>query len=275
VALVVEADRVDRVDLVGVVEVGVEAVHHHRQLVGLLATVLGIDDEEAVEALGDVRGERARVAVVVVDPERGRVELVGEPLPRPDETAAAVLADARHPVHEGGVDAVEVDRVRMRGPVPEVDSEELALAAAQGRAGDPPVVGPGGIVDPGRDLDLLVERIDSPLAQHPPARQPPGRAPVEVAEHLAGIEAVGPVVDIAVHGEAGVRHLGAARRGAAGIPVGRGGGSVEGVVQTPVRDQLVQDRQAGAGGRGSAQEPPSADAPRTHLRPLRFEWLNS
>ena len=71
-----EADRVGRVQLVGAVEVRVEAVHDHDELVGLLALVLRIDDERAVQALGDVLGERAHVAVVEVQAERQRVELV-------------------------------------------------------------------------------------------------------------------------------------------------------------------------------------------------------
>ena len=53
------------------------------------------------------------VAVVEVQAERLGVELVDEALARLDLAAAARLADARHAVHEGRVDAVEVDRVRV------------------------------------------------------------------------------------------------------------------------------------------------------------------
>jgi hypothetical protein len=53
-----ERDAVGRVDLVGAVEVRVEPVHHHHELVGVGPPLLGVDDEGAVEALGDVRGQR-------------------------------------------------------------------------------------------------------------------------------------------------------------------------------------------------------------------------
>ena len=63
---VLERDGVDRVDLVRAVEVRVEPVHHHHELVGRRALLLRVDDERAVEALRDVLGERHRVAVVEV-----------------------------------------------------------------------------------------------------------------------------------------------------------------------------------------------------------------
>ena len=80
----------------------------------------------------------------------------------------------------------------MLGAVGEPDPQPLALAAAQGRARDAAVVCPGLELDPGRDLDLLVLGDQLPLAQHPPARQPPRLAVVEVAQHLGWVEAVGP-----------------------------------------------------------------------------------
>ena len=58
----------------------------------------------------------------------------------------------------------------MRGAVDERDPQPLALAAAQRRAGDAAVVGPGRELHAGRDLDLLVDRVQLPLAQHAPAR---------------------------------------------------------------------------------------------------------
>ena len=74
-----ERDRVGRVHLVRAVEVGVEPVHHHHELVGVLAAVGGVD-ERAVQALGDVVGQRAHVAVVEVQAGRQRVELVDGPV---------------------------------------------------------------------------------------------------------------------------------------------------------------------------------------------------
>src|SRR5918997_5734586 len=56
-----EADRVGGVDLVGAIEVRVEAVHDHDHLVGRFARVRGIDEKRSVQALGYVLGERAHV----------------------------------------------------------------------------------------------------------------------------------------------------------------------------------------------------------------------
>ena len=106
VARVVERAAVDRVEVVLAVAVGVVAVHHHHELARGLARLLRVDDEGAVEALVDVLLERRRVAVVEVEARRARRELVRELLAGPDD-----LEDA---VHVRRVDAVEVDRVRVR-----------------------------------------------------------------------------------------------------------------------------------------------------------------
>ena len=107
------------------------------------------------------------VAVVEVQPGGQRVELVdGAPAGRD-----LARAEAGHAVHLGRVDAVEVDRVRVRGAVDERDPQPLALARAQRRAGDAAVVGPGREADAGRDLDLLVLGDQRPLAQHAAARE--------------------------------------------------------------------------------------------------------
>ena len=67
-ALVVEGDRVDCVDFVLAVVVGVEAVHHHHQLAGGFEdAVAGVDDEAPVEAFVEVPLEGCRVAVVELD----------------------------------------------------------------------------------------------------------------------------------------------------------------------------------------------------------------
>ena len=158
--------------------------------------LLGVDDEGAVEAAGDVGGERRDVAVVEVQAEGLGVELVGEALAGLDLAAAAVLADPRHAVHQRRVDAVEVHRVRVVGGVDEADPQPLALAGPQGRAGDAAVVGPGLVLDPGRDFDLLVLGDDRPFAQDAAAGQAPRLAVVEVAQDLGRVEAVGAVVDV-------------------------------------------------------------------------------
>ena len=152
-------------------------------------------------------------------------------------------ADARQAVHLGRVDAVEVDRVRMRGAVAEPDPQPLALARAQRRAGYAAVVGPGRELDAGRDLDLLVDRDQLPLAQHAAAREPAGAAVVEVAQQLGGVEAVGGVVD-------------AARR-----PGSRGGRAPSVLVCLGRAVAAVLVRSAGRGGVPRLTPPSLATAP--------------
>jgi hypothetical protein len=91
---VTERDRVDRVHLVLTVEVRVEGVHHHDHLVGFGTTLLGVDDERAVQAAMDVLTQRQRVTVIQVRAERLGDELVGEALPRQSFTGTG---DAIHP----------------------------------------------------------------------------------------------------------------------------------------------------------------------------------
>src|SRR5687768_3976436 len=76
--LVVERDGIDCVDLVLAVEVRVEPVHHHHQLVRRGAAALRVDDEDAVKSLVDVPLDRHRVAVIELQPRGLRVELVDE-----------------------------------------------------------------------------------------------------------------------------------------------------------------------------------------------------
>ena len=151
-----------------------------------------VDHEGAVHAPGDVLGQRRDVAVVQVQAERLGLELVGDRLARGDDAGA----DTRHAVHLGGMDPVEVDRVRMLGPVAEPDPKPLALARPQRRRRDAAVVGPGRELDARRDLDLLVDGDQLPLAQRPPAGKAPGAPVVEVAQDLCGVEAVGGIVHL-------------------------------------------------------------------------------
>src|SRR6185312_16542509 len=95
-----------------------------------------VDNEHAVETFCDVTGERQRVTVIQVEPERACLELVRELLSDVDQSAADVLADSGGPVHRGGVDPVEVDGVGMGAGVDKVDAKEVALTGSQGRPGD-------------------------------------------------------------------------------------------------------------------------------------------
>src|ERR687890_1486019 len=104
----VEGHGVHSVDLVRAVEVGVEAVHYHHQLVGLLPPLTRVYDERTVESLLDVLLQGHGVAVVEVHPERFGIELVDELLPRRDKLEG--------PGHARRMEAVEVNRMRMRVP---------------------------------------------------------------------------------------------------------------------------------------------------------------
>ncbi len=77
----VEREPVDRVEVVLAVAVGVEAVHHHDELLRGLARLGRVDDERAVQALVDVLLQRGRVAVVELHPVGPGGELVREGLP--------------------------------------------------------------------------------------------------------------------------------------------------------------------------------------------------
>jgi hypothetical protein len=100
---VVEGGRVDGIDLVLPVEVGVETVHHHHELAGGRASSGRIHDQRPVKPFVDVPLQRDRMAVIRVDAKRLRRKFVREPLTR--------LDDREHPIHGGRVGAVEVDRV--------------------------------------------------------------------------------------------------------------------------------------------------------------------
>ena len=100
--------------------------------------------------------------------------------------------------------------MRVVGGVDEGDPQPLPLAGAQGRPGDAAVVGPGFVLDPGGDFDLLVLGDDRPLAQDAAAGQPRRLAVVEVAEDLGRVEAVRPVVDFAALAEGRVGEVGVA-----------------------------------------------------------------
>ena len=143
---VVEATAVDRVEVVAAVAVGVVAVHHQHELLRRRARLLRIDDEGAVEPLVDVLLQRRRVAVVELHPRRLGRELVGELL--------AGIHDLEDAVHIRRMDPVEVNRVRVRGGVHEVDPEDVVLGRANDGSGDCAVVGPRREEDAGRDLDL-------------------------------------------------------------------------------------------------------------------------
>ena len=149
-----------------------------------------VDDEGAVHPLVDVPLQRQGVAVVEVAAERPRVELVDELTARLDHSGA------RHAVHARRVDAVEVHRVRVGALVAEDDPQPVAFGRANGRAGHPPVVGPGREEEAGGDLDLLVLADHLVAAECAAARKLRHRSRVPVRQHGIGIEAVAGAVHV-------------------------------------------------------------------------------
>src|SRR5215207_3421031 len=175
----VKGHGVHGVDLVRAVEVGVEAVHYHHQLVGFLPPLPRVDDERTVESLLDVFLQGHGVAVVEVHPERFGIELVDELLPRRDK-----LED---PVHARRVEAVEVERMRVRVPVLEHHPQQVALPGAQRGPRHLPVVSPRRVHHPRRHLHLHRLRTQLVLSNRPAALGPL-LTPVEVPQELRGIE---------------------------------------------------------------------------------------
>jgi hypothetical protein len=176
-----------------------------------------------------------------VEPEGLGVELVRKRLALRD----GGRPDARHAVTAGGVDAMEVDRVRVVGAVDEADPQPLSLARTQRRPGHAPVVGPGGVLHTGRHLDLLVLGHELPLAHaaHDPAL-------VEVAQDLLRVEAVRARVD-RPNGADVVAPV--VRAGATPLVLCRGR---IGAVDALVRDHLVQHRNSRACGRRAPEQTP-------------------
>jgi len=81
---------------------------------------------------------------------------------------------------EGAVDAMEMHRVRVGGPVDEMDAEQVAFVGAEGRARYLPIEGPGREEHAGRDLDLVLATGEIPLPDHGAV---PHRGHLAVVEH--------------------------------------------------------------------------------------------
>ena len=164
----------------------------------------GIDDERAVEALGDVRGERRRVAVVEVEAERLGVELVGERLAGLDQPAADLLAEPGTPsIAAGwmpwkwtvcGCALPFVNRMRSRSP-----SVQRSVGP-----GTRPLNVQAAYLTPGAISISLSTATRCHSRSVRPSASFETVAAVEVAHDQARVEAVGLAVDGAAAREAGV-----------------------------------------------------------------------
>ena len=116
--------------------------------------------------------------------ERLGVEFVREALPRPHDLEGAV--------HVGGVKSVEVDGVRMRPGVLEMDAQAVALGAPDGRPRNLAVVTPCREKDPRRDLELELGGFHVVLAQCLPGRKLGHSAVIKMRQEGSRIERAPP-----------------------------------------------------------------------------------
>ena len=183
----------------------------------------------------DVLLQRRRVAVVELQAGRLGRELVDELVPRADD-----LEDA---VHVRRVDAVKVNRVRVRAGVDEAHAEDVVLGRADDRPRHGAVVRPGREEDSRRDLDLAVDRAQRVLAD----------ASRLVRQHLGRIQQGVEVVRPADGGRVAADHGRVAhRRVAAHVTLQR---ALRGF-RIAVESQLAEHRRGHD--RSSAGEQPSA-----------------
>src|SRR5687767_2835478 len=88
------------------------------------------------------------------------------------------------------MDAVKMDAVRMIAGVEEVETNAITLAHADRRSGNPAVVGPGGELHPGYDLDRLVLDAEGVLVKRLTVRHGGDHARVEIGENARRVEAI-------------------------------------------------------------------------------------
>ena len=253
VLVVMERDAVHEVKIVRSVEIDVVAAHHHDHFAihGWTAT-LRIDDERAVQSLGDMLGQRSRVAMVQVHPERLGVELINVLLAGRDDTRAHV----EHAIDQPGVHPVEVDAMGMIALIAKRDSHAVPFAHPDGRAGDAAVVGPRGECDAGYNLDRRILRDEREVPKCLAIRQRAHGSAVKINERLRGIEPVPNVIHFAYDGWHRVhphaRHV---------VPIGgRGLRQQRAARQRTVRDAQRGDAEQAGTAQASAQETASRDA---------------
>src|SRR5262249_27305683 len=170
-------DTVHHVEVVLSVEINIVAAHdHHHFAISPWSSLLRVDNECAVQAFGNVLGQRSGMAVVEVDSERFSVEFVG--------IFPARLYHARrrveYSVHVAGMDTVKVNAVLVVADIDEPDPHPVALAYTNGWAGNASVIGPGRELKPRHDFNGLVLGYERVLAQRLAAGQDADVAAVEV-----------------------------------------------------------------------------------------------
>ena len=156
VKLVVKGDGVDGIEIVHIVKIDIETIHHHHKLVvHRRSAALGIDDERPIQSFGNMPGQGRSMAVIQVQPKRFGHKFIRKTLTRLDHTGCA-----RHAIHGSRMDAVKMQRMGVAGSVAQGDAQEIAFCTAQGRPGDAPVIRPGRINDARGNFDILIEHHD-------------------------------------------------------------------------------------------------------------------
>src|SRR6266540_867852 len=129
--------RVDGVHFVVAVEVRVESIHDHHELVSRRAALARIDDVGAVEAAVEMSLQRHRVTVIEVQAGGFGVELVNERFARWN------LVFRQRAVHRRVMPPVEVNGVRVAALIQEPDAHAIAFCHANRGSRHLAVVRPG------------------------------------------------------------------------------------------------------------------------------------
>src|SRR5215207_725340 len=188
VIMIMKRNPVDRVKIIRVVEVHIDAVHHHDQFaIDRRTSLLWIDDERAIQPLGDVACQRKDMAMIEMETKRLCIKLVGEALPRFDEPAGPCAGDT---VHCAGMESVEVDRVRMVAPITKVNTNTVTFGGSDGGTRDSSVIGPGRKLDPRKNFNILIKGNDLIFPQGLPIWQRGDFAIIEICQDIGGIETI-------------------------------------------------------------------------------------
>src|SRR5215207_1974367 len=186
--LVMERDPIDRVEVIGVVEIDIDAVHDHDHFaVDGRTSLLGVDNEGTVKAFCDMTSQRKDMTVIKMQAKWLRIEFVGETASRFYESAGP---GTRDPVHVAGMETMEMHGMWMVASVAKLDTDSVAFCGTKRWTGDPAVIGPGRELDPWDNLNVFIERDDLVLAQGLSIRQSRYFAPIEIGQNVRWIEPV-------------------------------------------------------------------------------------
>ena len=146
---------IDPVKIIRIIEVHIEAAHHHNEfMVNRRASFFGVNNERTVKSFGNMTCQREDVAVIEMQAEWIRIELIDEsspgwtipPGPEPDA------------IHCAWMKAMEVHGVRMIAAIAEMDADAVAFGGADCGARDAAVIRPGRIFDAWNDFDVFIQR---------------------------------------------------------------------------------------------------------------------